>query len=45
MIGAHAAHPHTASLPRTEFNLFHDVIEHRLERIEKKVDLILERER
>ena len=43
MISAHADHPHRDSTPRTEFDLFHDTIEHRLERIERKVDLLLER--
>lgn len=45
MIGAHASHPHDTSLPRTEFEQFMNTCFHRLERIENKVDLILERGR
>ena len=43
MIGAHAQHPHASSLPRAEFDLFHDTVDHRLERIEAKLDALLSR--
>lgn len=43
MVSAHAAAPHKTSLPRTEFDLFHDTVDHRLERIERKLDALLER--
>ena len=43
MIDAHAQHPHVSSLPRSEFVLFHDTVDHRLERIEAKLDALLSR--
>ena len=43
MVEAHASSPHASSLPRTEFDLFHDTVDHRLERIERKLDALLER--
>ncbi len=44
MVSVHADTPHEDALTRPEFGMFKDTVDRRLERIENKLDRLLEKE-